>query len=177
MKKVILLIALVTAPLFSYGQSAYDKLEDMDGVDAVVVNKDAFKILSKFNVNSEQNEVMEVFNMIKDLNELKVFSTKKPSIASQMETMVNSEVKKKKLTELMRLKEGNSRVKIYVKTGSNSDFVDEVLMFVKGIEEKTDGKSEAIIVSLTGRIDINKLSKLADTFAKEAKVEIKTNKK
>ena len=175
MKKVILLIAFVATSMLSYGQSIYDKLEDMDGVDAVIVNKDAWKILSKFNPSSENNEVAEVFQMIKDLNELKFFSTKKPSIASQMETMVKSEVKSKNLTELMRIKEGKSRVKIYVKSSKNKDFVDEVLMFVKGIEEKTDGFSEAAIVSLTGTIDINKLSKLADTFAKEAKVEIKTN--
>jgi len=175
MKKIILLIALVVAPALSYGQAIFDKLEDMDGVDAVVVNKDAFEILSKFNIKSEGSEVMEVFNMIKDLKELKVFSTKNNSIASQMESMVKTSIKNRKLTELMRLKEGNSRVTIYVKTGGNKDFVDEVLMFVKGIEKKTDGMSEAVIVSLTGRIDINKLSKLADTFAKQAKIEVKTN--
>lgn len=175
MKKIILLIALVITPALSYSQEIFDKLEDMDGVDAVIVNKDAFEILSKFNVNTENNEVMEVFNMIKDLNELKVFSTKVSNIASQMETMANTSIKSRKLTELMRLKEGNSRVKIYVKTGKNKDFVDEVLMFVKGIEKKTDGMSEAVIVSLTGSIDINKLSKLADTFAKKAKVEVRIN--
>lgn len=168
MKKIILLIALVVAPALSYSQAIFDKLEDMDGVDAVIVNKDAFEILSKFNMNTDNNEVMEVFNMIKDLNELKVFSTKNSSIATQMESMVKTSIKGRKLTELMRLKEGSSRVTIYVKTGGNKDFVDEVLMFVKGIEKKTDGMSEAVIVSLTGRIDINKLSKLADTFSKQA---------
>ena len=78
MKKVILLIVLAVAPLVSYGQSIFDKLEDMEGVSSVVVSKDAFEILSKFNVNiegGENNEAMEVFKMIQDLNELKVFST------------------------------------------------------------------------------------------------------
>ena len=71
MKKVILLIVLVVAPLVSYGQSIFDKLEDMEGVSSVVVSKDAFEILSKFNVNiegGENNEAMEVFKMIQDLN-------------------------------------------------------------------------------------------------------------
>ena len=45
------------------------------------------------------------------------------------------------------------------------DFVNEVLMFIKGIDKKTNGMSEAVIVSLTGNIDINKMSDLADTFA------------
>ena len=173
MKKVILLIAFVAAPILSYGQSTFDKLEDMDGVDAVIVNKDAFEILSKFNPgNIEGNEAMEIFNMIKELKELKVFSTDNKSIASQMESMVKGAVKSRKLTELMRVKEDNTRALIYVKTGGNKDFVSEVLMFVKGIDKKTNGMSEAAIVSLTGNIDINKLSKLADTFTKHTKVKV-----
>ena len=173
MKKVILLIALVVAPALSYGQSIFDKLEDMDGVSSVVVSKDAFEILSKFNAESLQdNEAMEIFQMVEDLNEFKMFSTEKSEIASKMETMVNSAVKSKKLIELMRIKDKGSRVLIYVKSTSNKDFVSEVLMFVKGINERTNGMSEAMVVSLTGNIDINKMSKLADTFAKNANVKV-----
>ena len=50
MKKTILLIALAITSTISYGQSNLDKLEDMDGVMSVVISKDAFKILSKFNL-------------------------------------------------------------------------------------------------------------------------------
>jgi hypothetical protein len=40
-------------------------------------------------------------------------------------------------------------------------------MFIKGLSKKTNQASEAMIVSLTGNIDINKMSELADTFVKE----------
>ena len=83
-----------------------------------------------------------------------------------MESMVKKNVKDQKLTELMRLKEDNSRVWIYVKTTSNKDLVSEVLMLVKGIDEQTNGMSESLIVSLSGSIDINKMSTLVDTFTK-----------
>ena len=175
MKKVILLIALVVTPIMSFGQSMFDKLEDMDGVDAVIINKQAFEILSKFNVDIDDNEAMQVFQMIKDLNELKVFSTDKSSIAEQMNSMVGKAVKSSKLIELMRLKEDESRVKIYVKSTGNKDIVSEVLMYVKGIDKRTNGMSEAAIISLTGSIDINKLSKIADTFTKNNKVNVKVN--
>ena len=66
----------------------------------------------------------------------------------------------------MKIKDGNSRVLIYVRSGKSKDFVSEVLMFIRGIDEKTKGMSESMIVSLTGNIDINKLSKIADTFSK-----------
>ncbi|MFD2567675.1 DUF4252 domain-containing protein [Pseudotenacibaculum haliotis] len=176
MKKVILLIALVAAPVLSYGQSIFDKLEDMDGVSSVIVSKDAFEILSKFNAESlKDNDAMEVFKMVQDLNELKVFSTDKADVAAKMETMVKSAVKGQKLTELMRLKEDKSRVFIYVKAGKNKDFVSEVLMFIKGIDKHTNGIAESVVVSLTGNIDINKLSKLADTFTKSNNVKVKVN--
>ena len=168
MKKTILLIALAIISSISYGQSNFDKLEDMDGVMSVVISKDAFKILSKFNFESENegNEMTEVFKMVENLNEFKTFSTKIPEIATQMENMVKKAVRAQKLTELMRLKEDNSKVWIYVKTTSNKDLVSEVLMLVKGIDKQTNGMSEALIVSLRGIIDINKMSTLVDTFTK-----------
>ncbi|MDE0536360.1 DUF4252 domain-containing protein [Tenacibaculum sp. L6] len=168
MKKVIVLLALTFVSNLSFGQSIFDKLEDIDEVSSVVVNKDAFEILSKFKVESEDNEAMEVFKMIQDLQELKVFSTENAAVAAQMENMVKSAVGKSNLIELMRVKDKDSRVKIYVKTTKNKDFVSEVLMFVKDKDSK-NGSPESVIVSLTGNIDINKMSKLAETFSKDGK--------
>lgn len=166
MKKTLFLIAMAITTTFSYGQSIFDKLEDMDGVMSVVINKDAFEIISKFNFDNDKggNEMTKVFKMIDDLDEFKTFSTNEQEIAVQMENMVKSEVKVKKLTELMRLKEDNSKVWIYVEKTSVKDMVSEVLMLVKGIDKKTKGISKAMIISLSGSIDINKMSTLVDTF-------------
>ena len=170
MKKIIVLIALVIAPAISFGQSIFDELENMDEVSSVIVNKDAFQLLQKFNVNmSGDNETAEIFSMIQNLNELKIFRTKNKSVSAKMESMVTSAVKKSSLIELMRIKEDDSRVKIYVKTGSNKDVVKEVLMYIKGISKVTEGHAESVVVSLTGDIDMNKLSKLADKFAGDKK--------
>ncbi|WP_422091106.1 DUF4252 domain-containing protein [Tenacibaculum ovolyticum] len=171
MKKIIIIFAIVFTANLSFGQSIFDKLENIDEVSSVVVNKDAFEILSKFNVKSDDNEAMEVFNMVKNLEELKVFSTDDTSISTKMETMVKSAVSKNNLIELMRVKDKGSRVKIYVKSTKNKDFVSEVLMFVKSKESKK-GSPESVIVSLTGTIDINKMSKLADTFSKDKNLKI-----
>lgn len=177
MKKVILLIALVAAPVLSYGQSIFDKLEDMDNVSSVIVSKEAFEILSKFDAKSLQdNEAMEVFQMVQELDELKMFSTDNKDVAAKMESMVKSEVKSSKLTQLMRAKDKGSKVYIYIKAGKNKDFVSEVLMFIQDINEKTNGMSECVVVSLTGNIDINKMSKLADAFAKNSNVKVTTKK-
>ncbi|MHB0755342.1 DUF4252 domain-containing protein [Polaribacter sp. M15] len=172
MKKIIILIAFVVAPMLTSAQSLFDSLEDMGGVDMVVVTKDAFQLLKKFqpkNVKSDDNEVIQAFEMVGDLKEFKMFSTKDLDIASKMESMVNTSIKSKKLTQLMRIKEDGSRVKIYVKATSNKDYVSEVLMFVKGIDKHTKGVSEAMVLSLTGNIDINKMSEYTDKIVKENK--------
>lgn len=165
MKKVVAIFALMMLPLVSSAQSIFDTLEDMDNISSVIVNKDAFEILSKFNPEKSQgSEAMQVFNMIKELKELRMFSTDSKATSDQMESMVKSEVKSAKLTELMRAKDGNSRVKIYVKASKNKDYVSEVLMFVKEMGENTNSNINTVLVSLTGTIDLNKISELADKF-------------
>ena len=166
MKKIVVLIALMVTPIVTSAQSFFDTLEDMDGVDMVVVTKDAFELISKFkNISSSDNEGLKVFQMIQELKEFKMFSTKDAGIANEMDSLFKKAIKKKRLTKLMRIKEDESRIKIYVKSTKNKDFVSEVLMLIKGLDKKTQGYSEALVVSLTGNIDINKMSKIADTFA------------
>ena len=166
MKKILVLIALVIVPAMSFGQSMFDKLENMDEVSSFIVNKDAFQLLQKF---GGDNEAVEAFKLIQDLKELKVFKTNDTKVSKTMESMVNSAIKKSNLTELMRMKDKDARVRIYVKTGANKDFVNEVLMFVNGISRVSEGMAESVIVSLTGKIDINKLSKIANQFANDGK--------
>jgi hypothetical protein len=165
MKKIILLIALTVTSMVTSAQSFFDALEDMDGVDMVVVNKDMFELLSKFNPDKmKDNEAMQIFTMINDLKSFKMFSTDDSFIADKMEIMTNTAIKKHNLTELMRIKEDDSRIKIYVKATKNKEYVSEVLMFIKGIDKQSKGISKSMIMSLTGVIDITKMSDLADTF-------------
>lgn len=170
MKKILVVIAFLATSVATNAQSLFDSLEDMKGVDMVVVNKDAFQLLKKFapkDKDLKDNDMVQAFEMINDLNEFKLFTSDNAAIASKMEAMVTAAVKSKKLTELMRIKEDDSRVKIYVKATNNKDYVSEVLMFVKGIDKKTNGISESMVMSLTGNIDINKMSEYTNKIVKE----------
>lgn len=161
MKKITILILFLAYSIGVNSQSLFDSLENLNDVDMVVVTKDAFELISKFkNIKIDDNEGMKVFQMIQDLEEFKMFSTKDTVVANKMRDMVNTSIKKENLTELMRIKEDASRVKIYVKTTENKDYVSEVLMFIKEVNPI----SEAIIVSLIGKINIKKMAELADTF-------------
>jgi hypothetical protein len=106
--------------------------------------------------------------MINELKEFKMFSTSDIAIASKMENMVNLAIKKQKLTQLMRIKQDDSRIKIYVKATKNKNYVSEVVMFVKGIDKETKGISESMVLSLTGNIDINKMSNFTDKIVNES---------
>ena len=172
MKKIIVLIALVIAPALTYGQSIFDKLEIMDNVSSVIVNKSAFQLMSKFSSGDKSSE-MEIFKMIENLEVLKVFTTQDNAVAKDMDAMVNTAIKQMNLTQLMRAKDNNAQVKIYVKTGKNKDRVSEVLMYITDNKGQSNSKAESLIMSLTGDIDINKISDLVDKFTNDNGVKVK----
>lgn len=169
MKKLVIVIVFLIASSVSYAQSFFDKLEYMEGVDMVVVTKDAFEMLSKFqDIKIEDNQTMKVFSLINDLQELKVFTTNDANNAKKMNQMVSQAIKEQKLTTLMRVKDKDTRMKIYVKTTKNKAYVSEVLMFVNGAGKKSNKNVESVIISLKGRIDIQKISEITDTLVNES---------
>ena len=115
---------------------------------------------SKFGGSSA--EAKEYVDMVKDLNNLKVFTTESSTIAKQMNDVVAGYLKSSKLTQLMRVKDKDANVKIYIKQGKDENHVSELLMFVSDMQNK--GNQEAVILSLTGEIDLNKISKITEGY-------------
>ena len=163
-KKFIMILMVAILPLTAFSQSAFDAFEDMDEVSAVVINKRAFKLLAQIDVDAKDKEAQEYINMVQNLNSLKVFATENASVAAQMKAKVARYLKSSsQLSELMRVKDKDANVKIYIKEGRNEDHVTELFMFVDGLSkvmENSDRKAEAVIVSITGDIDLNKISEL-----------------
>lgn len=164
MKKSILILAIIFTSNLLLAQGMFDKLEDLDDVSAVVVTKDAFDLLKLF--PDAKSDDMEIFNTAKGLEELKVFSTENTTIATKMESMVDAAIKTNSLTQLMRVKDDGTRVKIYVKSTKTKEIVSEVLMFVKNKDD--NGAPTATVISLLGNIDVNKLSKIANDYQKKS---------
>ena len=172
MKKVILIVAVVLTSVMSYGQSIFDQFEDMDGVTSVVVNSKMFSMLANININTDDAESQAYIDMIKKITSLKVLTTGESSVSALMAADVTSYLKSSKLEELMRIKDGDQTVKIYVKEGKDENHVKELLMFINGLKELTAGQDlningkkrdiETVIVFLTGDIDLRQISKLTD---------------
>lgn len=153
--KLIIAIALVVIPFMTNAQSQFDKFEDLDGVTSVIVSQKAFSLMSKIGAESDD----EYLNLIKNIKSLKVFATEDAKVANQMAIEVKNYLAKANLEELMRVKDGDNNVVIYVKEGASEDFVKELFMFVKDVE---NGTGEAVIISLTGNIDLKQISKLTE---------------
>lgn len=159
MKKIIFIIALAFLPFTNYAQvSIFDKFEDMEDVTSVIVNKEAFKMMSKFKGNSPESKAY--VEMVQDLESLKVFTTESSAIALQMDEVVSKYLKTSKLVELMRIKDKDANVKIYIRPGKDDSHVSELLMFVNDLKNKSD--KQAVVLSLTGEIDLNKVSEITD---------------
>jgi len=180
MKKIILLIAVVIMSYSTYAQtSIFDKFEDMDDVSSVIVNQEAFKMLARFKGGGEEGQ--EYLEMVQNLNSFKVFTTEKPEIATEMTAIMNKYLKSSKLTELMRVKDDDTNVKIYIRQGKDGDHVSELLMFVNGVgkymkDSDSPIKAETVILSLTGDIDLNKISKLTESHIPNSGEHLKGDK-
>lgn len=155
--KLIIAVALIISSFSAFAQSQFDKFEDIEGVTSVIVNQKAFELMGKIGADSDE----EYLNLIKNIQTLKVFVTENAAVGKQMEAEVKLFLQKANLEELMRVKDGNSNVRIYVKEGKNADYVKELFMFVKD-DGKHIGESQTVIISLTGNIDLKQISKLTE---------------
>ncbi|HKK11489.1 MAG TPA: DUF4252 domain-containing protein [Flavobacteriaceae bacterium] len=170
MKKLVVILAMALVPVVTFGQSVFDKFEDMDGVTSVIVNHKMFKMLADLQIQTDDPESQEVVNMVDKITGLKVLTTGDDKISSEMNSTFSNYLKSANLQELMRIKDGDQTVKFYVKEGKDDNHVKELLMFVNGLKEITKNEDitingqkreiETVILSLTGDIDLRQISKL-----------------
>jgi hypothetical protein len=163
MKNLVVVIAFLIASLSSYAQNtAFDKFEDKDEITSVIVNKKMFEMMSKVKVDAKDKEMQQYMNLLKKLENLKVFTTSNSKLAAEMKATVNSYLKSNPLEELMRVNNDGKTVKIYVKSGANENVVRELLMFVEGSNVKDAG---TVVLSLTGNFNLDEISMLTEKMS------------
>ncbi len=157
MKKLIVIIVLVLAPIFTQAQT-FSKYADMKGVSSMVMTNEMFKLLADIDFESEDPEVKRYIQLIENLEDIKVLSTKDSGISSKMQQDVKSYLTSSSMKELMSFKDDDKEVKFYSKPGSRKGSVSQLFMFLNGMEE---GEPMTVIMSITGDIDLKEVSKLA----------------
>ena len=156
MKKLIIAL-FVLMPALIFAQSPFDKFDGKDGVTAVVVNKKMFQLMGEVKMDPKDKEAQQYLNLVKKLENLRVFTTSNSKTMAEMKSTVTDYLKKNPLEELMRINDSGRNIRIYVKTGTKASQVKELLMFMEG-----SGKQESVLMSLTGSFDLSEISVLTD---------------
>ena len=113
MKNLVVVIVFLMISTISFAQGVFDKFEDREGVTSVVVNKKMFEMMSKVKVDAKDKEMQQYMNLLKKLDNLKVFTTSNTKIGADMKASVNSYLKSNPLEELMRTSGDGKNVKIF----------------------------------------------------------------
>lgn len=165
---ILFLMAVMLLPLTSMAQDIFAKYSDNPEVTYVSIKPKMFQMLAKMDINSDDPEAQEYLKMVNSITSFKVITTGNKAISSDVTKWVQSQ--KKSLEELMIVKDNGVNMTFYVKQGRDEDHVSEFLMFVDGLGAVTkdmdvsmNGEKrefETVVVSLTGDIDLNQISKL-----------------
>ena len=157
MKKFIITVVVVLVSNTFFGQSTFDKFDGQDDVTSIIVNKKMFELMSKVKMDATDKQAQQYLNLIKKLDNLKVFVTTSDKKSDEMKAVADKYLKTASLEELMRINEKGKSVKIYVKSGATDSQIKEMFMFIEG-----SGKEETVLMSLTGDFDLNEISVLTD---------------
>jgi len=153
MKKLFIAMFALMPALF-FGQAAFDKFDGQEEVTSVIVTKKMFQMMG--NVKNKENQ--QYLDLIKKLDNLKVFTTLNSKLSADMKATADKHIKSSGLEELMRVNDKGQNIRIMVKSGATETQVRELLMFIEG-----SGKgNETVLMSLTGNFDLNEISALTD---------------
>ena len=168
MKNKLIVLVMVLLPLAGMAQkSVFEKYSDNNDVTYVTIKPKMFQMIAKMGINVEDPEAKAYMDMVKSITSFESIVTYNKSISADITKWVKS--KSGGLEELMQVKEEGSEVKFYVKEGKDPDHIRELLIFVNGFDKVIEDKIEindrvrkikTVIVSLTGDIDLNEVSKL-----------------
>ncbi|MGK4567443.1 DUF4252 domain-containing protein [Flavobacterium sp. 3HN19-14] len=109
-------------------------------------------------LDSKDKESQQYMNLVKKLDNLRVFTTDNSKYAADMKATADKYIKSAGLEELMRVNDKGQSVKIMIKSGSKDSQVRELLMFIEGAGKN----NQTVLLSLTGNFDLNELSTLTD---------------
>ena len=110
MKKIVLLFIVTLCSVYSFGQeSSLEKFADMDGVKSVYISKAMLSLMPGLEVQG-----VDIGSTATKLDNIQILSTEKSDIREKMSKEVKTLVNKGKVEELMRVKEDDENVFIYM---------------------------------------------------------------
>ena len=157
---------MALAPFFGNAQSIFDRFEDSDRIGTVTINKGMFELITKMMENDDDPESREFMEITRSIDNIKIFLSEDEGASADLAATMKQYVKSSKLEELMKVKDGDTNLKFYIRHGKNDDRVAELLMFATGIDEEKHHRSnrhfETVLLTMTGDIDLTKVGALTN---------------
>ncbi|WP_304197459.1 DUF4252 domain-containing protein [Flavobacterium alvei] len=169
MKKIIVTAVLVLVSNVFFAQSVFDKYEGQDDVASIIVNKKMFQMMGSVKVDAKDKETQQYLDLMKKLDNLKVFSTSNTKVSSQMKVTADQYYKTAGLEELMRVDNGDKNLKIWVKSGATENQIKELLVYNAGANKE----NQTVLMSLTGDFTLNEIAVLIDKMKIPGGVDLK----
>lgn len=169
MKKIIITFVFSIVSIFCFAQSTLDKYDGQDGVSSIIVNKKMFQMMASVKVDANDKETQQYLNLIKKLDNLRVFITTSSKISNEMKSTAETYKKTAGLEELMRVKDVGGNFKVWVKSGSTINQIKELLMF----GQEVNNENETVLMSLTGDFNMDDISILTDKMKIPGSAELK----
>lgn len=158
MKKFLITVVAALVSNAFFAQSAFDKYDGQDDVTSIIVNKKMFQMMGSVKVDANDKETQQYLDLMKKLDNLKVFTTTSTRVSADMKLSTDKYIKTAGLEELMRVNDGGKNVRIMVKSGATDSQVKELLMFIEGANKE----NQTVLMSLTGNFDLSEISVLTD---------------
>jgi hypothetical protein len=158
MIRIIISLVIVFFSNTFFAQSTFDKFDGRDEVTSIIVNKKMFDLMSKVKVDASDKESQNYLNLIRKLDNLKVFTTINVRVTAEMKSMTEDYSKTSSLDEVMRVNDSDQNIRILVKSGATEDQIKELLMYIEG-----KGKDrQTILMLITGDFSLNEIPVLTD---------------
>ncbi|MBN2175047.1 MAG: DUF4252 domain-containing protein [Bacteroidales bacterium] len=159
-----LLILIVFVPVLSWSQESsadkiFEQYSDKDGFTSVDITKGLFELFAE--IDADDPEFEEFQQALKGLESLRLLAySLEDGKGNQAEKEkfiqdVRDGVSLKDFKELMVIRDEEANINFYAK--NNNQIITEMIMIV-------DGKDEAVLLSLSGDIDLNHIAKLGSAM-------------
>ncbi|CAD7808508.1 hypothetical protein CHRY9390_01842 [Chryseobacterium aquaeductus] len=169
MKKIFIIFALAFSHFFNvYGQKEkldqlFDKYQEVEGVTSIKIAKPMFGMLSNLNIGD--SELDQIKPLLSKINGLKVLITessengKSSNNLNQLNKEITSYLKNMNYSEMMSVKNGESKIK-FLSSEAKNGILEDILLRIDS------GNGENILVMLDGKLsmdDVNKIINSSET--------------
>ncbi|NEV93360.1 DUF4252 domain-containing protein [Psychroflexus sp. YR1-1] len=159
MKQLKLMGLIMTIAMMSLTTNAQDfsKYNNVREITSIVVNKGMFRLMSKLDLDSSDEDVKAYLDLVGNLEDIKIYTTESVEYGKQLQADFNTMKSNKNLEELMRVNSEGKNVNFYIEPGKSDDYVNKLLMFINSSEESD---TQSVLMVINGQIDLKNISKL-----------------